>query len=161
MNKIVKVGFALAMATALVACGSKKTSDTAKETAKAAESTAAAETSAAAESEAPATEGHYTVQNNTGEKVTELYIYLNGADKGENYAKDGLDIAGVLSVDITVKDDEAATYKEKGMTIEFVTESGADLKAFENLHLETANIFLKPAADVESGATPFIEGEGK
>lgn len=154
MNKFLKAAAALALACSLAACGS--TSDTEETTAA---STAAAETTAAA-TEAPATSGTYTVTNKTGEKVTELYIYLNGSDdKGENYAEDGLDDGAVLTVNKNVDEDEAAEYAEKGMTVEYTTEGGTNEVVFDNLHLEEAPLILKPAADIESGATPFLETE--
>jgi ABC-type Fe3+-hydroxamate transport system substrate-binding protein len=150
MNKFLKAGAALALAVSLAACGSTSTDTSAS-------STAAAETTAAA-SEAPATSGTYTVTNKTGETVTELYFYLNGSDdKGTNYADGGLADGDVLTVNLSVDESEASEYAEKGMTVEYVTESGVDAIVFDNLHLEEAPMYLKPQADIESGATPFLE----
>lgn len=149
MNKIFKVGAALALAVSLAACGSSS-----DDTATASESAAAT----AEATEAAATSGTYTVTNMTGEKVNELYFYLTGSDdKGENYADGGLDDGAVLTVNINVDEDEADTYAETGMTVEYVTESGTDEIVFTTLALEEAPLYLKPAADIESGATPFME----
>lgn len=104
------------------------------------------------------TTGTYNVTNVTGEKVTALYFYQTGSeDKGENYAADGLDVDASVTVDIEV--DKEAAIAGYAMTIEFETESGATAVAFDNLHLEEANMYLKPAADVEGGATPFLNAE--
>ena len=45
------------------------------------------------------------------------------------------------------------------MKVEYVTEDGESVVVFENLHLEEASVYLKSAADVESGATPFSKPE--
>jgi flagellar hook assembly protein FlgD len=155
MNKFLKSAAALALAAGLAACGSTSSTTNTKSTAAASSAAATAEAT-----EAPATSGTYTVTNKTGEKVTELYFYLNGSDdKGENYAQDGLDDGAVLTVNKNVDESEAAEYAEKGMTVEYTTEGGTNAVVFDNLHLEEAPLILKPAADIESGATPFLETE--
>lgn len=154
MNKIIKIAAAGMMAVSLAACGS--TSDTTDDTAS--ESTAAATVEAT--EEALATSGSYVIENDTGSKVTELYVYLTGSDdKGDNYAADGLDDGATVNVDIEVSEDEAQDYADNGMTVEYVTEEGDDVVVFTTLSLEEANMYLKPKADVESGATPFIPAE--
>ncbi len=101
--------------------------------------------------------GVYTLINKTGEKITELYHYENGAkDKGANLADKGL--ADGDSVDSTV---ELPADKTEGYesTLEFTTESGYTAK-YETLHFETVKIELI-AEDAMTGATPivFVTGE--
>ncbi len=144
--KFTKLTLAALMATSLVACSSKP------ESSKPA-STPAASASSSAEEEV-VTEGKYTVTNVSGEKVTALYFYQTGSeDKGENYAEGGLDDQASVVVEISVDEDKAEGYAQ---TVEFTTESGETVVAFDNLHLEEAPMFLKPTADVTGGATPFL-----
>jgi Flp pilus assembly protein TadD len=113
----------------------------------------AKESSSAKETEKPATDADYTITNNTGEKVTALYVYKTGTeDKGTNYAEAGLSDGDSVEVKFSVKESEAEGYAS---TVEFTTESGETATAFETLHIETAPLYLKPVADVEGGATPF------
>ena len=104
-----------------------------------------------------ATEGHYTVSNVSGKTITDLYFYKTGSEeKGTNYAEGGLEKGATITVDITVDEAEAEGY---AMTVEYVAEDGTSTVVFDNLHLEEANMYLKPAADVEGGATPFKPAE--
>ncbi len=102
--------------------------------------------------------GVYTIVNATGETITELYIYNNADGKGDNLLtedlKDGETTAEPIQIDVMAA--QAAAYE---MTVEYVTESGTTATVFGTLHLETATLNLKPAADIESGATPFSAAE--
>ena len=99
----------------------------------------------------PMVEGDYDIYNVTGEKVTELYIYVNGeTDKGENYAAEGLDDGATVHVH---KDEVPASTISHLYTIEYVTESGRT-GAFENLSQETAPISLL-AEDDMTGPSPI------
>lgn len=144
-----KVIFAGALALTLGACSSTTASS---KTASSASDSASAASSATEEVE---TKGSYKVTNLTGEKITGLYCYETGTeDKGENWAgDDGIEPDGTVQVDVEVSEDEAKDYK---MTVEYVTEGGETVKVFDTLNLETADMYLKPAADVEGGATPFL-----
>ena len=143
--KLKNVLFAGALALTLGACSSTP----------AASSTPTSSASSAKEE--VATEGHYTVSNVSGKTITELYFYKTGSEeKGTNYAEGGLDKGATITVDITVDEAEAEGY---AMTVESVGEDGTSVVVFDNLHLEEANLFLKPAADVEGGATPFLAAE--
>ena len=105
-----------------------------------------------------ATEGHYTVSNVSGKTITDLYFYKTGSEeKGTNYAEGGLEKGATITVDITVDEAEAEGY---AMTVEYLAEGAEEpVIVFDNLHLEEANMYLKPAADVEGGATPFSAAE--
>ena len=95
----------------------------------------------------------YTVFNETGEKITELYVTDNlTGEKSENYAgEEGLKNGGIVEINGTNK----AGYV---ITLSFTTESGYE-GAFETLHFETVPISLLPAkteeADATTGATPI------
>ena len=144
--KLKNVLFAGALALTLGACSSTP----------AASSTPTSSASSAKEE--VATEGHYTVSNVSGKTITELYFYKTGSEeKGTNYAEGGLDKGATITVDITVDEAEAEGY---AMTVEYLAEDAEEpVIVFDNLHLEEANLFLKPAADVEGGATPFLAAE--
>lgn len=104
------------------------------------------------------TTGTYNVTNTTGAEVKELYFYQTGSeDKGENWAGEGL--AADASVEVNVEVEKEAAIAGYNMTVEYVGEDGTSVVVFDNLHLEEANLFLKPAADVEGGATPFLAAE--
>ena len=145
-----KVIFAGALALTLGACSSTTASSKAASSAKDSASAASSATEEEVE-----TKGSYKVTNLTGEKITGLYYYETGSDdKGENWAgDDGIEPDGTVQVDVEVSEDEAKDYK---MTVEYVTEGGDTVKVFDSLSLETADMYLKPAADVEGGATPFL-----
>lgn len=143
-----KVIFASALALTLGACSSTTTSSkisSAKDSA----------TSASSAEEEVETKGSYNVTNLTGEKITGLYYYETGSeDKGENWAgEDGIEPDGKVQVDVEVDEADAKDYK---MTVEYVTEGGETVTVFDTLDLETSDMYLKPAADVEGGATPFL-----
>lgn len=144
--KLKNVLFAGALALTLGACSSTP----------AASSTPTSSASSAKEE--VTTEGHYTVSNVSGKTITELYFYKTGSEeKGTNYAEGGLDKGATITVDITVDEAEAEGY---AMTVEYLAEDAEEpVIVFDNLHLEEANLFLKPAADVEGGATPFLAAE--
>ena len=95
----------------------------------------------------------YTVFNETGEKVTELYVTDNlTGEKSENYAgEEGLKKGGIVEINGTNKEGYV-------ITLSFKTESGYEA-AFETLHFETVPISLLPApaetVDATSGATPI------
>ncbi len=128
------------MAVSLGACSSSS-NNTAKATA------AAAATSTPAATEEAATSGEYKITNKTGEKVTELYVYSDESDKGENYAADGLDDGAEVTV--TKDDQEAGTT----FTLDYVTESGREEK-FTTLNLEDVSINLI-SEDAMTGSTPI------
>lgn len=148
--KLSKIFGVSALALTLVACSSSTASSTATPV-----STAAPEeTEAAAE---VVTEGTYEVTNNTGKTVTELYFYdATGEDKGSNYLEGELKDGDSETFVVVVDADKADGY---AMKVEYVTEDGESVVVFENLHLEEASVYLKSAADVESGATPFSKPE--
>ena len=144
--KLKNVLFAGALALTLGACSSTP----------AASSTPTSSASSAKEE--VATEGHYTVSNVSGKTITELYFYKTGSEeKGENWAGEGL--AADASVEVNVEVEKEAAIAGYAMTVEYVGEDGTSVVVFDNLHLEEANMFLKPAADVEGGATPFLAAE--
>ena len=95
----------------------------------------------------------YTVFNETGEKITELYVTDNlTGEKSENYAgEEGLKNGGIVEINGTNKDGYV-------ITLNFRTESGYEA-AFETLHFETVPISLLPApaetVDATTGATPI------
>ena len=89
-------------------------------------------------------EGRYTVINDTGERLTALYLYeTGGSDKGPNLAET-CQTSGELTREGT---------KRTMLTLEFTTESGYTA-SFTNLAIEVATIRLL-AADAVSGATPI------
>lgn len=95
----------------------------------------------------------YTIFNETGEKVTELYVTDNlTGEKSENFAGEkGLKKGGIVEISGTNKEGYV-------ITLSFKTESGYEA-AFETLHFETVPISLLPAkteeADATTGATPI------
>ena len=95
----------------------------------------------------------YTVFNETGEKITELYVTDNlTGEKSENYAgEEGLKNGGIVEINGTNKEGYV-------ITLSFKTESGYEA-AFETLHFETVPISLLPShaetADATTGATPI------
>jgi len=106
--------------------------------------------------------GTYQFVNKTGEKVTELYVYLTGSsDKGTNYAEAGLAAEGEVTATYSVDADKVS---ETALTVEFVTESGYAGAPFTTLAIEEAVIHLLSQADATSGSTQqsihfFVEGE--
>lgn len=166
MKKLTVLLLTGAMALSIYGCGgASKEAAPAEEQATEAPAEEQAETAADEQAEAPAEEqpeapaegdaapeagvGKYRVVNATGEPVKEVYMYVNGEDKGENYVNGSL--AADESLDITF---EAAADAE--LTIEAVTESGYEI-AFNTLHIEEASISLL-AADAVSGATQIQFG---
>ena len=93
----------------------------------------------------------YTVFNETGEKITKLYVTDNlTGEKGENLAGEGLEDGASVEINGTNKPGYV-------ITLSFTTESGYEA-AFETLHFETVPISLLPAktdADAVTGATPI------
>ena len=160
MKKNYVVIAAMMLAMSMSACGSNATPEatTAAVTeAATTEAASAEETTEVAAESAEATSAVYTVKNTTGAKVTDLYIYeVGSADKGENYAADGL--ADGETVTIT-RDEDAEKQKEVKYTLEFTTEDGTT-QHFDTLSYETVAIDLK-SADAASGATPIAFEEEK
>ncbi len=139
MKKFYKMSAAVLLALAMTACSSDSTAKTND-----------------AESEEQTEEigtGVYTITNLTGESVKELYVYNDAADKGENYAENGMDTNAAVTV---TKEDYPS---DTSFTVEFVTESDYTA-AFETLHIEEAPLYLL-SEDLMSGATPisFMEPE--
>ena len=93
----------------------------------------------------------YTIFNETGEKVTELYVTDNlTGEKSENLAGEGLEDGASVEISGTNKPGYV-------ITLSFTTESGYEA-AFETLHFETVPISLLPAktdTDATTGATPI------
>ena len=140
LNKIFAAGLCVALALSLAACGGSSS------TASSAASSEAASSSAVVE-EVTKT---YTIQNVTGEDVTELYVYVAGsADKGDNLAGEGLADGATVDVDVT-------GYPEGDNKTNYVLEyvMGGETFAFETLHVEDlpGNLYL---IDAEAVATPI------
>ena len=146
-TKVMKAATAALLVAGLAGCATGNTT---------AETTAEATTapSASAEAEEVVTEGNYTVTNNTGETITDLYIYETGSeDKGTNYADGGLADGESVTIHTSADEEEADGYAQ---TIEYPTESGRTESQFQTLHLEDANLsLLAEDADTYTSATPF------
>lgn len=96
----------------------------------------------------------YTITNKTGQKVTELYIYLAGSeDKGANLAVDGLEADATVVVDANTAELFANVPADNTdvFVLEFVCEDGYT-GTFETLHRDVAAIDLL-SADAAAGAT--------
>ena len=94
----------------------------------------------------PEDTGSYKLVNTTGTTVSELYVYLNGGEKGENLAGSGMEDGASVDFTITAPVDAS-------LTVEFTTEADGT-KTFETLHIENVTVNLL-AADAMSGATPI------
>ena len=94
----------------------------------------------------PEDTGNYKLVNTTGTTVSELYVYLNGGEKGENLAGSGMEDGASVDFTITAPVDAS-------LTVEFTTEADGT-KTFETLHIENVTVNLL-AADAMSGATPI------
>ena len=94
----------------------------------------------------PEDTGSYKLVNTTGTTVSELYVYLNGGEKGENLALSGMEDGASVDFTITAPVDAS-------LTVEFTTEADGT-KTFETLHIENVTVNLL-AADAMSGATPI------
>ena len=94
----------------------------------------------------PEDTGSYKLVNTTGTTVSELYVYLNGGEKGENLAGSGMEDGASVDFTITAPVDAS-------LTLEFTTEADGT-KTFETLHIENVTVNLL-AADAMSGATPI------
>ena len=94
----------------------------------------------------PEVTGSYKLVNTTGTTVSELYVYLNGGEKGENLAGSGMEDGASVDFSITAPVDAS-------LTVEFTTEADGT-KTFETLHIENVTVNLL-AADAMSGATPI------
>ena len=89
--------------------------------------------------------GVYTVYNMTGAKLTELYLYEAGsADKGTNYAADGIKNGKKIELTYDGKEDTL-------LVLEF-NYDGGETQTFETLHIEEAPVTLK-SVDAAAGAT--------
>lgn len=141
MKKFLMGVTALALSVSLVACSNNapKEETVTEETEETAETEGEAETALA----------HYEFYNETGEEVTELYVYDNsGTDKGVNYV-DEIGWSHGDPQQITVDLGELSTSIH--FTVEFVTESGY-VGTFDRLSVETAPISLI-SEDAAAGAT--------
>lgn len=105
-----------------------------------------------------ATTAAYTIYNQTGEEVTELYLYPTGsADKGENLVAGAADVNGSQEITFDKVPENLITADGVGsFTLEFTTASGYNAK-FETLSYEVAPICLI-AADAMTGATAIKFG---
>lgn len=97
--------------------------------------------------------GVYIVYNETGEKVTELYLTDNvTGEKGENLAvdeeNDGIAAGEVIILDYTLPAGEDGNHR---LTLSFKTEGGYEA-AFQTLSIEEVPVTLL-AADAMTGAT--------
>ena len=97
----------------------------------------------------PEDTGSYKLVNTTGTTGSELYVYLNGGEKGENLAGSGMEDGASVDFTITAPVDAS-------LTVEFTTEADGT-KTFETLHIENVTVNLL-AADAMSGATPIQFG---
>ncbi len=99
----------------------------------------------------------FYLTNQTGNTITELYLYPNDSEqKGHNYALDT--IADTESITITFAlDEETFSQKDLTFTIAYVPLDGEMVTVYDKLLLSDADIYLKPAADIKSGATPFTK----
>ena len=89
--------------------------------------------------------GVYTVYNMTGAKLTELYLYEAGsADKGTNYAADGIKNGKKIELTYDGKEDTL-------LVLEF-NYDGGETQTFETLHIEEAPIKLL-SVDEAAGAS--------
>ena len=96
----------------------------------------------------PNLKAEYVLYNQTGENVTDLYLYEEGADKGDNLAGDGLADGKSVTVSYELPASETA---DKVYHVEFKTEGGLEGE-FTTLHYEEAPISLL-AEDARTGAT--------
>ena len=106
-----------------------------------------------------ATTAKYTIYNQAGEKVTELYLYPTGSsDKGDNLIDGAAEPEG--SQEITFDAVPANLVKEDGtlgaFTLEYTTESGYNA-AFTTLSYEVAPLQLI-SEDMVTGATKIKFG---
>ena len=83
-------------------------------------------------------------------------MMLQALKKVMNLLLENLEDGSSTTIEINVDEDKADGYQ---MKVEYVTESGDSVTVFESLHLEEASMYLKSAADIESGATPFYKPE--
>lgn len=97
----------------------------------------------------PQDTGNYKLVNTTGTTVTELYVYLNGGEKGENLAGEGMKDGDSVDFTITAPVDAS-------LTVEFTTEKDGT-KTFKTLHIENVTLNLL-AEDAMTGATPVKFG---
>ena len=98
--------------------------------------------------------GKYQIFNSLGSRVTELYLYKTGEEKGKNrIAQNGLNVGEHITLSFDADEDTM-------LTIEYVTEDGKTGK-FSNLAIEEAPINLL-AEDARTGPTvlEFVKPEG-
>ena len=146
MKKFLMGVTALALSMSLVACSNNSSEEPKEEEQQ--------EEAAEEESEEPAemVQGIYTIYNETGEEVTELYLIDNASgEQGENYAvKDGESAWShgdpqTIVIDLGKEMPEPDSH---GLyTLKFVTESGYEGK-FETLSHEVAPIILLAEDDM-------------
>lgn len=114
--------------------------------------------------------GEYTISNNTGKNVGEIYIYPVGStDKGTNYVHQAFE-NGELHYDyldkfhaITVDASDDAKFAEwtgakdelAHFNLEFYSDEGDLLGTFEGLALEGPVTMVLTTEDTKAGATPI------
>ncbi|MCI2046932.1 MAG: cytochrome C [Faecalibacterium sp.] len=158
LNKIVTAGVCAALAMSLVACGASSTAaSSAAASSEAASSVAASSEAASSEKLTGVQNAAYTLRNDTGAKISEVYFYVNGSeDKGENLAADGLEADGTVDVAQSYNADteEAPTY-----TVEYVAEDGTTY-VFDTLHFENAIVGMVGAngTEADAAATATVQG---
>lgn len=149
MKNLFKLSLAALLAVGMAACSSSQAATDTKD-----EDTKEETTEETAAEEAEEVSASYKITNTTGEVMTELYVYETGsADKGENYAGEGLKDSEAVTITFgpfTAEEAEGIAY-----TVEFKTESGYTSAAFDHLHVEEAAMNILSQADVESAATPW------
>ncbi|MBR7081272.1 MAG: hypothetical protein IKI49_00975 [Oscillospiraceae bacterium] len=98
--------------------------------------------------ETPVEPAQYKIVNNSGEKLTEAYIYpVGSSDKGENFAEGGMEPGAEVDVDYG---NQSVDIK---YIVEYTTESGRN-EHFDTLSVEIATLYIL-AEDAMTGATPL------
>lgn len=96
----------------------------------------------------PVEPAQYKIVNNSGEKLTEAYIYPTTADnKGKNFAEGGMEPGAEVDVDYG---DQSVDIK---YIVEYTTESGRNAH-FDTLSVEIATLYIL-SEDAMTGATPL------
>lgn len=99
--------------------------------------------------------GKYQIFNSLGEKITELYLYETGKDKGSNRVGDnGLEKGGYII--LTAEGTETTK-----LTLEYIAESG-DTGKIESLRIEEVPVnILAPDARTGPTVVEFIKAKGE
>jgi hypothetical protein len=156
LNKIVTVGVCAALAMSLVACGASSSSVAGSSEAASSSVAASSESAASSEKLTGVQNAAYTLRNDSGAKISEVYFYVNGSEKGDNLAADGLEADATIDVAQTYDADteEAPTY-----TVEYVTEDGTTY-VFDTLHFENATVGMVGANGTEADAAAAATVQG-